>query len=124
MSHVCDIVTHYHTRCDGGHRRQTGSRGLQTRGAPLPETEDQTLWAFCKVCEQPVCPAGQTCAGLGPTRDPGESQQTGVDQLLSRQADTLASTGHAVGTRAGHLGWASGWESLPSVPKRGAPPPY
>ena len=52
-----------------------------------------------------MCPAGQTCAGLGPTKDPGESQQTGVDQLLSRQTDTLASAGHVVGARAGHSGW-------------------
>lgn len=87
-------------RCDSGHRRQAGSRGSGT--------EEQTFWTFCKLCEQSVCPAGQTCAGFGLTKDPGESQQTGVDQLLSRQTDTLACTSHVVGARAGHLGWGGG----------------
>ena len=100
MSHVSSVVTHYPTRCDGGHRQQTGSRGSGT--------EEQTFWTCCKLCEQSVCPAGQTGAALGPTKDPGESQQTGVDQLLSRQTDSLASTGHAVGARAGHSGWGGG----------------
>lgn len=106
MSLVRGAVTRYHTRCAGRDARPTGSRGLGTRGAPLLETEEQTFWTFCKIREQPVCPAGQTCAGLGPTRDPGKSQQTGVDQLLSRQADTLLSIGHAVGIRAGQPGVA------------------